>query len=260
MKDTLSVITICFNNLPELIRTCQSVDRQSQYPDEHLVIDGSSNTEILNWLQSNPQPAYRKWIHEKDFGIADALNKGLRNSVSSITHLLHSGDLYYDVDAIKTVMELFRKDPSIMWCHSQYIQHRGNIDIVSGIPFDKKQLWKGMRSVAHPSMFIRKEVYTRHEFYDANLKVAMDYDMLIRMRNEKFVYIERPLIYFAPGGASSMIFFTGLKEVKESHKKYIGYSFRQTLWQLRQKALYYFMQTLIGKKWFQWKNKNNRIQ
>src|SRR6187402_3427483 len=34
MKDTLSVITICFNNLPELIRTCQSVDRQSQHPDE----------------------------------------------------------------------------------------------------------------------------------------------------------------------------------------------------------------------------------
>ena len=85
MKDTLSVITICFNNLPELIRTCQSVDRQSQHPDEHLVIDGSSNTEILNWLQSNPQPAYRKWIHEKDHGIADAFNKGLRNAVSSIT-------------------------------------------------------------------------------------------------------------------------------------------------------------------------------
>ena len=66
----------------------------------------------------------------------------------------------------------------------------------------------------------------------------------------KFVYIERPLIYFAPGGASSMIFFTGLKEVKESHKKYIGYSFRQTLWQLRQKALYYFMQTLLAKSGF----------
>ncbi|HEY5967342.1 MAG TPA: glycosyltransferase [Chitinophagaceae bacterium] len=260
MKDTLSVITICFNNLPELIRTCQSVDRQSQFPDEHLVIDGSSDTEILNWLQSDPQPAYRKWIHEKDSGIADALNKGLRNAVSNITHLLHSGDLYYDVDAIKIVMEVFAKDPSVMWCHSQYIQHRGNIDIISGVSFDKNQLWKGMRTVAHPSMFIRKEIYTRHEFYNTNLKVAMDYDMLIRMKNEKFKYIERPLVYFAPAGASSTHFFTGLKEIKESHKKYIGYSFKQTLWQSRQKILHYFMQSAIGKKWFQWKNKNNRIQ
>jgi len=260
MKDTLSVITICFNNLPELIRTCQSVDRQSQHPDEHLVIDGSSNTEILNWLQSNPQPAYRKWIHEKDHGIADAFNKGLRNATSSITHLLNSGDLYYDVDAIKTVIGYFSNHTELMWCHSQYVQHRGNIDVVSGVSFDKGQLWKGMRTVTHPSMFIKKEVYEKHGYYDTSKKIAMDYDMLVRMRNEKSVYIEKPLVYFAPGGASNVQPSKGLKEVKESYQKYIGYSFKQILWQLRQKTLHYFMQTSIGKKWFQWKNKNNSIQ
>jgi hypothetical protein len=111
---------------------------------------------------------------------------------------LNSGDIYYDINAVKTVMELFTKDPSVMWCHSKYIQHRGNIDIISGVLLIKKQLWKGMRSVAHPGIFIRKEVYTRHEFYDTNLKVAMDYDMLIRMKDEKFKYIEQPLVYFAP--------------------------------------------------------------
>jgi hypothetical protein len=157
-------------------------------------------------------------------------------------------------------MELFTKDPSVMWCHSQYVQHRGNIDIISGVPFDKKQLWKGMRSVAHPSMFIKKEVYEKHGYYDTSKKIAMDYDMLVRMRNEKFVYIEKPFVYFAPGGASNVQPLKGLKEVKESYQKYIGYSFKQTLWQLRQKALHYFMQTSIGEKWFQWKNKKKRIQ
>lgn len=258
MKETLSVITICFNNLADLIRTCQSVDKQSQYPDEHLIIDGSSNDEIINWLQNNPQPAYRRWIHERDKGIADAFNKGIQNTNCTITHILNSGDLYYDTDAIKIVIDLFSRDPLLMWTHSQYIQHRGNIDVVSGVPFSKTQLWKGMRAVAHPTMFIKKEIYSRHGLYNTELKIAMDYDMLIRMRNEKFNYIEKPLIYFAPGGASNAQFSKGLDEVKASHQKYIGYDFRQTLWQLRQKALNYFMQTGMGRKWFQWKNKTNK--
>jgi GT2 family glycosyltransferase len=258
MKETLSVITICFNNLAELIKTCASVDQQTVLPDEHLIIDGSSNKEILNWLQSTPQPGYRRWIHELDKGIADAFNKGIQYSKCTLTHLLNSGDTYSGPGTIKTVLSCFENDPALMWVHGQYIQYRGDIDVISGTPFDKNQLWKGMRAVAHPTMFIKKEVYDRVGLYNTGLKIAMDYDLLVRMRNEKSFYIQHPLSYFAPGGASSTHISKGLNEVRNSHQKYIGYSFKQTLWQLRQKALHYFMQTGIGKKWFQWKNRNNK--
>jgi glycosyltransferase involved in cell wall biosynthesis len=258
MKETLSVITICFNNLAELIKTCYSVDQQTILPDEHLIIDGSSNTEILNWLQSTQQPTYRRWVHERDNGIADAFNKGVQNSKFSITHILNSGDTYCGTNTIGVVMDFFKNDPSLMWVHGQYIQYRGDIDVISGTAFDKDQLWKGMRAVAHPTMFIKKEVYDRVGLYNTDVKIAMDYDLLVRMRNEKSFYIQQPLSYFAPGGASSTQISKGLNEVKNSYQKYIGYSFKQTLWQLRQKALHYFMQTAVGKKWFQWKNRNNK--
>jgi len=258
MKETLSVITICFNNLAELIKTCTSVDQQTVLPEEHLIIDGSSNTEILNWLQSIQQPAYRRWIHERDNGIADAFNKGIHNSKCSVTHLLNSGDTYCSSNTIRTVMDCFKNDASLMWTHGQYIQHRGDIDVISGTPFDKDQLWKGMRSVAHPTLFIKKEVYDRVGLYNTDLKIAMDYDLLVRMRNEKSFYIQQPLTYFAPGGASSTHFANGLNEVKKSYNTHIGYSFLQSCWQLRQKMLNYFMQSNIGRKWFQWKNKKNK--
>jgi hypothetical protein len=86
----------------------------------------------------------------------------------------------------------------------------------------------------------------------------MDYDMLVRMRDEKFVYIEKPLVYFAPGGASSDQFSKGLAEVYAIHQKHIGRSFRQIFWQWRQRSLQAFMQTRLGKNWFKWKNKSNR--
>ena len=72
----ISVITICFNNLADLQKTCQSVDKQTRQPEEHWIINGSTTDEIAKWLEETPQPVYRKWINERDRGIADALNKG----------------------------------------------------------------------------------------------------------------------------------------------------------------------------------------
>lgn len=256
---TLSVITICFNNKADLVATCQSVDAQQSPPDEHLVIDGSTNGEIREWLLQNPQPSYRTSIHERDKGISDAFNKGIVNAKGIITHLLNSGDVYYSNEAIAIVRKAFETDPDLMWLHSCYVQNRGNTDVVSGVPFDAHQLWKGMRAVAHPSMFIKKEVYDRHGLYNTDFKIAMDYDFVVRMRNEKNRFIEKPLVYFAPGGASSAHFFKGLSEVRKSYQSQIGSSFKMSLWQFRQKMLYYFMQTSIGVAWFKIKNKRNRV-
>lgn len=256
MNIQLSVITICFNNLHDLVFTCRSVDEQTVAPYEHLIIDGSTNEEILDWLESNPQPAYRRWIHERDKGISDAFNKGILQAKGNLTHLLNSGDGYQGKHSIEKAIAYFHREPSLMWLHSRYIQHRGDMDIVSGVPFDKNKLWRGMRTVAHPSMFIKKEVYERHGMYDTNYKIAMDYDMLVRMRNEKNLFIPEALVYFAPGGASNIQFKRGLEEVRKSHSRYIGHSFKQRAWQFRQRMLQAFMKTSLGKKWFRWKNRS----
>ena len=259
MGSSLSVITICYNNLDELTSTCSSVDKQTQLPNEHLIIDGSANKDIINWLASSTQPAYRKWIHETDKGIADAFNKGIKNSTGDIIHLLNSGDTYTNGDSLKTVLNHFNEDSSLMWLHSMYLQQRGKIEVNSGLPFEKEQLWKGMRQVAHPTMFLRKEVYEQHGYFDDQLKIAMDYDLLVRIRNEKNIFIEKTLVRFAPGGVSDQQFYKGLKEVKNSYQKHIGPSKQQNMWQLRQKLLHIFMQTGIGKIWFSIKNRKNRI-
>jgi len=55
--NAITVISICFNNLSDLQKTCQSVDEQTVHPDEHLIINGSTIEEIANWLQSHPKPS-----------------------------------------------------------------------------------------------------------------------------------------------------------------------------------------------------------
>lgn len=238
-----------------MVETCRSVDEQTLSPFEHLIIDGSTNDEILTWLQKNVQPSYRRWIHERDKGISDAFNKGIKNANGDIIHLLNSGDRYADKKALETVSPYFENDPQLMWTNANYVQHRGDIDVISGLPFDKNKLWKGMRTVAHPSMFIRKQVYARAGGYDEDYKIAMDFDMLVRIRNEKNAFIPKPVAYFAPGGVSNEHFEKGLIEVKRSYQHHIGNDPRLAWWQRRQRLLKLFMQTSIGRLWFRLKNK-----
>lgn len=254
--DSIAVITICYNNLAELQLTCSSVDEQKLLPDEHWIIDGSTNKEIYDWLNGQPQPGYRKWISERDNGISDAFNKGIEKSTGTVTHLLNAGDTYYDTQTISIVSKHFEAYPQIKWLHSLYVQNRGGVDVITGAPFRKDRLWKGMRTVAHPTMFVKKELYNRYGLFNTSFKVAMDYDFLIRIRNEEFIFINKPLVYFAPGGTSNTQFHRGLSEVKTSYFKYIGNSTKLVLWQARQKLLNLIMQTGIGRALFKLKNFN----
>lgn len=235
------------------------MDDQTVLPDEHLIIDGSTNEEIVSWLLQNPQPGYRHWIHERDKGISDAFNKGITHAKGELTHLLNSGDKYATITCIDTVRRCFEDDPALMWTHGQFIQHRGDVDVVSGLSFDESLLWRGMRTVAHPTMFVKKVLYDKHGLFNTNYRIAMDYDFLVRIRKEKFKFIATPLVYFAPGGASSLHFKKGMKEVRKSYTTHIGSSILLPLWQFRQRALYALLQTEWGKKLFRLKNRKKRV-
>ena len=252
----ISIISICYNNLEELKATIKSIDIQSVLPNEHIIIDGSGNNEIRSFLESNSLPSWRKWVSEPDKGISDAFNKGILKSSSQITHLLNAGDTYFDDEVLMKVSAAFDKDVGLQWLHGKYVQFRSGISAISGKPFDRNLLYRGMRQVGHPTMFIKKELYEKHGLYDLNKKIAMDYDFLLRIRNEKFLFLEEVLEKFAPEGVSEKNVNAGLREVEESFQKYIGASMKQKLWFTRIKTLNGLMRTGLGRTLFRLKNKS----
>lgn len=246
MAVRISIITICFNNPAELQTTLASVDKQTVLPYEHWIIDGSSNNAIKEYLESVPQPPYRKWINERDKGIADAFNKGIIRSTGDVVNMLNSGDYYIDSDTLSTVTEEFEANPDINWLHSKYQLERGGIWVTIGKPFHPGKVYRGMRSVAHQSMFVRKSLHDKHGLYDTGLTISMDYDFVCRISKEPFVFIEKPLVVFAPGGTSSKNYLAALKQARQVYEKHFGYSFKLMLWQLRLKILYYLINSPVG--------------
>jgi glycosyltransferase involved in cell wall biosynthesis len=251
----VSVITICYNNLADLQCTCESVDRQTVHPAEHWIINGSSEAGIADWLSQSPQPAYRKWINERDKGIADAFNKGIDKANGPITHLLNSGDTYASTDVLAAVTEIFEKNPAVQWISGNIQMMRAGSPVVVGKPFDKTKLYRGMRSVSHPTWFVKKQVYDRVGLYNGEYKIAMDYDLMCRLADEPYAYLDKVIAVFDDTGVSSTRYLDSLKENRKVYESHFGHSILLDLWQQRLKLLHYLLQTRFGKALFGLKKK-----
>ncbi|MEI6263517.1 MAG: glycosyltransferase [Sphingobacteriia bacterium] len=251
----VSVISICFNNLTDLQQTCFSVDMQTTLPNEHIIINGSTNSDIANWLINTPQPAYRKWINERDKGISDAFNKGIALAQFEVIHLIHAGDVYASKNVIEIVSNYFEKEQSVQWISGNIQVIRGGKTIIIGKPFDKSKLYRGMRSVAHPTWFVKKEVYNKVGLFKLHLKIGMDYDLMCRLKDESYGYINETIAIFDDSGISTSNYLDSLKENIHIYESYFGFSLFCRVWQFRLKILHLLLQTGLGKWLFAIKNR-----
>lgn len=243
----ITVISICFNNLSDLQKTCISIDKQTVPPNEHLIINGSTNDEIANWLNNHPQPNYRRWINERDKGIGDAFNKGIIQARYPITHLLHAGDTYASENVLAIVKNFYTQHPHISWTSGNIRVVRGGEIIVIGKPFDANKLYRGMRSVAHPTWFVKKEVYERIGLFNNDFKIAMDYDLMCRIAQESYGYINETIAIFDDSGISTKNYIQSLKDNITIYEHYFGFSLKCRIWQLRLRILHWLLQTRFGK-------------
>ncbi len=243
----ISVITICFNNPEDLLKTCASTDAQQTPPLEHLIIDGSTDGRIKSWLEETPQPPYRRWICERDKGIADAFNKGIAHFRGNLNVFMNSGDTFYDATVLAQVEKAFAGDENLQWLHGKVHLLRGGQWVLVGKPFEKEKLYRGMRSIAHQTMYVRRGVYDRHGGFDTTLRYSMDYDFLCRIAGEKATFLPTPLATFAPEGVSSTQYLKAMAEGRKVFRRYYKQPLKQALWKARLTTLYYLLNSPIGK-------------
>ena len=141
------------------------------------MIDGGSNDGTQKILEENGV----QYISEPDVGIYHAMSKGIALSSDSIVHILNADDIYHRSDIVERVMAKMRNE-SLDLCHGYVDQVSSNGRVVwrIGGDVDSSQLLKKMK-VAHPSVFVRREVYERYGAFSPCFKIAGDYDWLLRI-------------------------------------------------------------------------------
>lgn len=90
----------------------KSVLRQTYNDIEYIVVDGGSTDGTLDVIR-NFEPRFggrMKWVSEKDHGIYDAMNKGIRMATGDIVGTLNSDDYYTSDDVLERMVSFWTDD------------------------------------------------------------------------------------------------------------------------------------------------------
>jgi glycosyltransferase involved in cell wall biosynthesis len=202
----VNIVTVVFNDVEHIESTIQSVIQQRRNRFDlkinYFIIDGGSNDGTLEIIERYNNDI-DKWISEKDRGIYDAMNKGLRMISDGYILYLGAGDKIISL-------------PKLQLLNSKIEAICGNV-IINEKSLFKSNTSKGLRlgnSLHHQALLIHKSMLQSKEF-NTNYKVYADYDLNIRLLKSgiDFQYSSDLLSYQMPGGITKKVYMSEMVEI-----------------------------------------------
>lgn len=203
----ISIITACFRSEATIRDALESVNCQTYPAIDHVIIDGASNDRTLAIVRE----CGKRVVHvtsEPDKGIFDAYNKGLAAATGAVIGILNSDDFYASPHAIAHVMEVF-EDPSIeaVYADLVYVDKDDTSKIIrywKSRPYGQGDFARGF-SPAHPTLFLRREVYDRTGGFNPDFRLAGDYEYMLRAfhtHGVRSAYLPETVVKMRTGGAT----------------------------------------------------------
>ncbi len=213
----VSIITITYNSAQTVEDTIKTVVSQD-YPNiEYLIIDGKSKDRTLE-IVDKYKNKISKIVSEKDKGLYDALNKGIKQATGDIVGMLHSDDLYAHEKVISKVVQKFETDPELEGVYADLVfVNRKDVN-------KSMRVWESGEYVEgaflkgwmppHPTFFVKREVYEKFGGLNTNLKLSADYELMLRLIHKhgiKIGYLKDTIVKMRMGGVSNVSIFVKLK-------------------------------------------------
>lgn len=203
-----SIITVCLNSESTIRRCVESVFSQTYEFIEYIIIDGGSTDKTISIINEYiDKISY--FISEPDFGLYDAMNKGIKVANGDYITFLNSDDLYFNKSVIADVFNFSNKfNSSIIFGNLYYINNNSNYKKVRKYNskfFKPYFLYFGFMP-PHPSSFIQLSVYQECGLYNINYKTAADFDLFVRIilkHKKSFIFFNKVLVLMQTGGVSS---------------------------------------------------------
>lgn len=214
----ISVITATWNSGRTIGDTLRSVFNQSFTNVEHIIKDGGSKDDTLEICKNFEQKYYTDGdkgrtiniLSDKDKGIYDAMNQGVKAATGDVIGILNSDDFYTSDDVLARVAEEFEKNPELEAVY-------GDIHFVKDENLKKCTRYFSSRYFrpwalrfgfmpAHPSFYVRREVYEKYGLYDLDFRTSSDFEMMVRLFVKEKIrakYINKDFVTMRAGGEST---------------------------------------------------------
>ena len=199
----LSIVTINFNDRDGLEKTIRSVISQTYTDFEFIIIDGGSADGSVDVIKKYSDKI-SCWISEKDSGIYNAQNKGIKAAKGNYCLFLNSGDQLADENILKKVFlnglseDIVYGDMKVDW---------GNRKVTLEKMHPKISLFEMfIDTIWHPSAFIKRDLFEKYGLYDESYKIVADYEFFFRVTIAHHVsthHISKAISVFQFNGVSS---------------------------------------------------------
>ena len=218
----VSVITATWNSGKTVNDTIESVLHQTYTNVEHIIKDGGSKDNTMAICEEykkkfyssadapSPEVKSMKIVSAKDGGIYDAMNKGIEMATGDIIGILNSDDFYTSNDVLQKVADEFQKDSSLEAVY-------GDIHFVKPENLKKCTRYYSSKSFrpwllrfgfmpAHPSFYVRREVYEKYGLYDLQFRTSSDFEWMVRLFAKHHIrakYLPMDFVTMRDGGEST---------------------------------------------------------
>lgn len=212
----VSIVTVVFNASDEIEVTLKSITSQSFLNKEIIVIDGASTDGTRELIQKylNKIDCF---ISEKDNGIYDAMNKGIKHASGDWICFMNAGDKFFNKNTIKELFEKKDEDDDILAgdciadynSFTKYIKAKNLNKIKYGMIF------------SHQAVFVKTNLYKR-KYFDLKFKIASDFNFFYwcYLSNVKFKIINSPVSIISTGGLSDNMKYNVFIENRKIIRQY----------------------------------------
>ena len=173
-----SIITINYNNREGLLKTIKSVISQTCHDYEYIVIDGGSTDGSRDIIEQYADHI-SYWVSEKDKGIYNAMNKGIRQSKGDYLSFMNSGDCFYNDRVLNDVLP---------YLHADIISGTSVNEDLSIRPYHIKEeltmIHFYTNTIDHQASFISRKLFV-DSLYDENYKIVSDWKFYV----EKIIFM-----------------------------------------------------------------------
>lgn len=202
----ISIITVSYNSEATIRDTIESVLSQTYNNIEYIVIDGASKDSTLSIINEYKE-RISLIVSERDNGIYDAMNKGIRMASGDVVGILNSDDVFFDSNSVQSIAENFSKNTDAVYADLVYV-NRDNLNKPSRFYSSKNFSLSRIRfgiMLPHPTFYVRRCLFDKLGFYKTDYRVAADFELITRFVTSKIKLHRLPLclVKMREGGISS---------------------------------------------------------
>ena len=205
-KVILSIITVTYNAEKYLEPTINSVIGQTFREREYLIIDGNSSDRTMEIVEKHKHNIDQV-ISEKDSGVYDAMNKGLKMAQGKYVLFLNAGDelskptILEEIFQSKADADIYYGETNILNKDRQVIGSRSELTSRKLPQQLKKRDFLNGQVVSHQSFIPKRSLATP---YNLKYKCSADIDWMLQIisRSKKIINVNQPISNYLQGGIS----------------------------------------------------------